>query len=50
LSLLLRNILFFADDPETVKLVFSSAFDFVTRVPVRRLTFFPNQRVWDLIS
>jgi hypothetical protein len=50
LRLLLRNILFFADDPETVKLVFSSAFDFVTRVPVRRLTFFPNQRVWDLIS
>jgi hypothetical protein len=47
---LMRNILFFANDPELVKLVFRSAFDFVTAVDVRRLTFFPNERVWDLIN
>ena len=47
---LLRNILFFANDPELVKLVFRSAFDFVTDVAVRRLTFFPDERVWDLIE
>ncbi len=49
-KLLLRNILFFANDPELVKLVFSSAVDFVMNIPVRRLTFLPNERVWDLIS
>jgi len=47
---LLRNILFFANDSELVKLVFRSAFDFVTGVAVRRLTFFPDGRVWDLID
>ena len=46
---LLRNILFFARDPEFVKLVFDTAFDFVSRVPVRRLTFVPNTSVWELI-
>jgi len=46
---LLRNILFFAEDAELVKLVFRSACEFVDRVPVRRLTFVPDQRVWDLI-
>jgi hypothetical protein len=46
---LLRNILFFAEDAEPVKLIFRSAFDFVDRVPVRRLTFVPDERVWDLI-
>ena len=35
---LLRNILFFANDPELVKRVFRFAFDFVTGVAVRRLT------------
>ena len=47
---LLRNILFFAEDAELVKLVFRAACEFVDRVPVRRLTFVPNQRVWDLIQ
>lgn len=47
---LLRNILFFAEDSELVRLLFRSAFEFVERVPVRRLTFFPDQRVWDLIE
>jgi hypothetical protein len=46
---LLGNILFFARDPEFVELVFGTAFDFVNRVPVRRLTFFPNPSVWELI-
>lgn len=46
---LLGNVLFFARDPEFVKLVFDAAFDFVSRVPVRRLTFVPDASVWDLI-
>ena len=46
---LLGNILFFARDPEFVKLVFDAACDFVSRVPVRRLTFVPDSRVWELI-
>lgn len=46
---LLRNILFFAEDQELVKCVFQSAFEFVQSVPVQRLTFAPDQRVWDLI-
>jgi len=46
---LLGNILFFARDPEFVNLVFNTAFDFVGRVPVRRLTFVPNASVWELI-
>jgi hypothetical protein len=46
---LLRNILFFADDPALVELVFQSACEFVTAVPIKRLTFFPDERVWDLI-
>jgi hypothetical protein len=46
---LLGNILFFARDPEFVKLVFDAAFDFVSHVPVRRLTFVPDSRVWELI-
>jgi hypothetical protein len=47
---LLRNILFFAEDPELVKMLFRSACDFVESVPVRRLTFTPGQRVWELIQ
>jgi hypothetical protein len=47
---LLGNILFFARDPELVKLVFDTAFDFVSRVPVHVLTFLPDQSVWDLIK
>jgi len=46
---LLANILFFARDPEFVKLVFDAAFDFAGRVPIRRLTFVPDARVWELI-
>jgi len=46
---LLRNILFFADDPELVKLVFQSACEFASLVPIRRLVFVPDRRVWDII-
>jgi len=46
---LLGNILFFAQDAEFVKLVFDAAFDFVSRVPVRRLTFVPDRRIWELV-
>jgi hypothetical protein len=48
--LLLRNILFFANDQQLVELVFQSAWDFVNAVPVYRLTFVPDQRVWDLVA
>jgi hypothetical protein len=46
---LLRNILFFADDPELVNLVFQSACNFVEKVPMRKLVFVPDQRVWETI-
>jgi len=46
---LLENILFFARDPEFVKLVFDAAVEFASRVPIRRLTFAPDSRVWELI-
>jgi hypothetical protein len=46
---LMRNILFFANDPELVKLVFQSACEFATVVPMRRLIFVPDRRVWDII-
>jgi hypothetical protein len=47
---LLGNILFFARDPEFVKLVFETAFEFAAHVPVRRLTFVPDSSVWELIQ
>jgi hypothetical protein len=46
---LLRNVLFFADDPELVELVFQAACEFASLVPIRRLIFVPDQRVWDII-
>jgi hypothetical protein len=48
--LLLRNILFFADDAELVNQVFHSACQFVNKVPVRRLIFAPDERVWNIIG
>ena len=45
----LRNILFFAHDEELVGMVFQSVFDFVAHVPVHRLVFTPDARVWELI-
>ena len=46
---LLESILFFSQDPELVNLVFLSACEFVSRVPVYRLAFVPDSRVWDMI-
>ena len=46
---LLANVLFFAEDEELVRAAFHSAFEFVSRVPVARLTFLPDARVWELI-
>lgn len=48
--MLLENVLFFACDPELVSLVFDSACELVQHVPVYRLTFFPDARVWELIA
>jgi hypothetical protein len=47
---LLANMLFFAEDPEMVHRAFQAACDFVGHVPVHRLTFVPDARVWDLIG
>jgi hypothetical protein len=47
---LLANLLFFAKDDELVQATFHSAFEFVSRVPVSRLTFVPDARVWELIG
>jgi hypothetical protein len=47
---LMRNILFFAEDANLVESVFQSACDFVERVPVQRLTFTPDSRIWNLIG
>jgi hypothetical protein len=47
---LLANVLFFAEDEELVQGTFHSAFEFVSRVPVSRLTFVPDARVWELIG
>jgi hypothetical protein len=46
---LMRNILFFAEDPGLVDKLFATACDFVSRVPIRRLTFYPDSRVWELV-
>ncbi len=46
---LLANMLFFAEDQELVGLAFQTACDFVDKVPVYRLTFVPDARVWEMI-
>jgi len=47
---LLENVLFFALDAELVGLVFESACELIRHVPVYWLTFFPDERVWELIA
>jgi hypothetical protein len=44
---LMRNILFFAEDQGLVEKLLATACYFVARVPIRRLTFYPDARVWD---
>jgi len=46
---LLRNVLFFAQDPELVQMVFQSVCQLVARVPVRSLAFTPEPAVWEMI-
>jgi hypothetical protein len=46
---LLECILFFAHDGELVGKVFDSACELAAGVPVRRLFFVPDARVWDLV-
>jgi|SRR5271166_1396505 len=46
---LMRNILFFAEDRNLVAEVFHAACEFANRVPVRRLIFVPDERVWEII-
>jgi hypothetical protein len=46
---LMRNILFFAEDRGLVEKLLDTACDFAARVPIRRLTFYPDARVWDEI-
>lgn len=47
---IMRNILFFASDPESIRSLFDSTYDLVSRVPVQRLAFVPDERVWTLIN
>jgi hypothetical protein len=47
---LMRNVLFFAEDPSLVRMVFESVCAFVATVPVFQLSFYPDQRVWELIG
>jgi hypothetical protein len=47
---LLRNVLLFARESESVSRVFTSALDFVSRVPVRRLRFAPTSGVWSALE
>jgi hypothetical protein len=47
---LMRNILFFAEDRVLVEKLLATACDFVSRVPIHRLTFYPDGRVWDAIG
>jgi len=44
---LMRNILFFAEDHGLVEKLLATACDFAARVPIRRLTFYPDARVWE---
>jgi hypothetical protein len=46
---LMRNILFFAEDQVLVEKLLATACDFVAFVPIRRLTFYPDAKVWDLV-
>lgn len=46
----LRNVLFFADDAALVNEVFDSVCGFVNQIPVRRLIFVPDERVWNIIG
>ncbi len=46
----LESVLFFAHDSELVMCVFESVHELVQKVPVQRLTFVPDSRVWEGIA
>jgi hypothetical protein len=46
----MANILYFARDDAFTAKVFDNAIALAARVPVKRLTFFPDARVWDLFG
>ncbi len=46
---LMRNILFFAHDQHLVDQVFRAACKLVQEIPVQRLIFLPDSRVWEII-
>jgi hypothetical protein len=47
---LMRNVLFFANDAQLVSQVFATVCELVRRVPVFRLEFLPDSRVWEMIQ
>jgi hypothetical protein len=47
---ILESVLFFAEDPNLVNVVFQSVCDLVCELPVYRLEFVPDKSVWDLIQ
>jgi hypothetical protein len=47
---IMESVLFFAKDTELVERVFDAVCALVKRVPVKRLTFMPDARVWELIG
>jgi hypothetical protein len=47
---LLESVLFFAHDSELVGRMFDSAYELVQRVPIQRLTFVPDARIWEVIQ
>jgi hypothetical protein len=46
---LMRNILFFAEDPGLVEELLATACAFVASLPIRCLTFYPDSRVWESV-
>lgn len=46
---ILKNVLLFAKDPDVVGAVFETVCKLVSQIPVYRLTFLPDERVWELI-
>ena len=47
---MMRNVIFFARDPVLTKKIFNTVCDFVSKVEVSRLSFVPDEHVWDLIQ
>ena len=50
LGLLLRNIVFFAQDADLVRALFEAAWRFISAVPAYHLVFRPDPSVWELFQ